>query len=83
MENSIAETSKQNIELALQSWDFEKAYNLYQQNLTESLKMEFCLFLKDIGNIEALWCFLESNCNSNITPPPPHYHVQTFGILKY
>ena len=88
MDSSTTDSLKKNIKLALQDWDFEKTYNLYQQKLTQDLKMDFCLFLKDTGNIEKLWHFLENNHEKNnhevnMPPPPPHYHAQTFGILKY
>lgn len=56
------------IESALESWDFDKVYSLYKENITQDsseLKMDFCVFLHDIGKLDELLQFIKADSKNN------------------
>ncbi|WP_233705996.1 hypothetical protein [Helicobacter bilis] len=56
------------IESALESWDFDKVYTLYKGNITQDsseLKMDFCVFLHDIGKLDELLQFIKTDSKNN------------------
>ena len=68
MKYSIKDVVDRSIKSALESWDFDKAYSLYKENITQDsseLKMDFCVFLHDIGKLDELLQFIKADSKNN------------------
>ncbi|MDY4399481.1 hypothetical protein [Helicobacter bilis] len=68
MQHTKTNKINEDVESALESWDFDKAYTLYKDNITQDsseLKMDFCVFLHDIGKFDELLQFIKADSKNN------------------
>lgn len=68
MQHTKTNKINEDVESALESWDFDKVYTLYKDNITQDsseLKMDFCVFLHDIGKLDELLQFIKADSKNN------------------
>lgn len=79
MQDIKVDKKDQAIESALGLWDFDRAYNLYKENIVQDsahLQMDFCVFLNDSGKIDELLSFINrySKSSANILECPSFWN---------